>query len=367
MPVMSASGDDNPIVFLDVVINEDKVGRIVIELFKHQTPVTAENFRCLCTGEKGVGNQGHPLHLKGTIFHKAIIEYIVQGGDIVNFDGTGGESIYGLNFKDENFFAKHDQPGLLSMANSGPNTNSSQFFITLDTCPNLDGSHVVFGKVLKGLGVVREISEVPTDDDVPQMRCCVANCGEIPKGQDWGINENDGTEDVFAPWPQDLDVKAREHLSDDEIVAKIKNSGNYYFSRHQYSLADRKYKKALRYLDYYSKLTNKPNNETDSDMRTTCRLNLAACKLKTKHYKEAYSICEQILHEDPGNAKAIYRRGQANFGLNNYDAALQDLSKVKMLQPNDHAIIKEINRVRAAIANYLVSEKERYGKMFKKD
>ncbi|CAB3360000.1 Hypothetical predicted protein [Cloeon dipterum] len=294
MPVMSASGDENPIVFLDISIGEDKVGRIIIELFKKKTPKTAENFRCLCTGEKGIGKQGHLLHFKGTLFHKAIPNYMVQGGDIINFDGSGGESIYGLQFEDENFSLLHDDSGLLSMVNSGPNSNSSQFFITLGICPNLDKSHVVFGRVLKGLRIVQEISDVPTDNDIPQVRCSVVDCGEILKGQDWGIHEADGTEDVFTPWPEDLDTKTREHLSDEEVISKIKSSGNHYYSKRQYGLADLKYRKALRYLEYFSQLTNKPNNETDSEMRTACRLNLAACKLKKNQYRQAHQICHEV-------------------------------------------------------------------------
>jgi cyclophilin family peptidyl-prolyl cis-trans isomerase len=136
-------------VFLDISIEGLKAGKIEIELFS-DVPKTSENFRCLCTGEKGKGASGKPLHFKGTIFHRIIPKFMLQGGDFTMFNGRGGESIYGTKFDDENFKHKHDVPGLLSMANAGPNTNRSQFFITTVPCPHLDGKHVVFGKVTKG-------------------------------------------------------------------------------------------------------------------------------------------------------------------------------------------------------------------------
>ena len=140
-------------VFFDIGINGQNAGRIEIELFE-DTPVTSENFRALCTGEKGTGTSGKPLHFKGCVFHRIIPGFMAQGGDFTRGNGTGGESIYGEKFADENFKHKHTGKGILSMANAGPGTNGSQFFLCFDSFPHLDGKHVVFGKVSKGAEVL---------------------------------------------------------------------------------------------------------------------------------------------------------------------------------------------------------------------
>ena len=174
----------NPHVFFDVTVGGQRQGRIVMELYADTTPRTAENFRCLCTGEKGLGKTtGKPLHYKGALFHRVIKKFMLQGGDFSNRDGTGGESIYGGKFEDENFVRKHDQPFLLSMANAGKNTNGSQFFITTVSTPHLDGKHVVFGRVVEGMDVVRAMEDVevvrPKHNPVEGQECVIANCGEI--------------------------------------------------------------------------------------------------------------------------------------------------------------------------------------------
>ncbi|KAF9906242.1 hypothetical protein EC991_000869 [Linnemannia zychae] len=157
--------------------------RVIIELFKDEVPQTVENFRALCTGEKGVSKlSGVPLHYRGSIFHRVIKGFMIQGGDFTRRDGTGGESIYGGTLQDEGGFKrKHDIEGLLSMANKGPNTSSSQFFLTTRPTPHLDGKHVVFGRVVKGYDVVEKVENTPTDErnDRPLSIVMIANCGEL--------------------------------------------------------------------------------------------------------------------------------------------------------------------------------------------
>ena len=169
----------NPQVFFDVTIGDKPAGRIVMELYADTVPKTAENFRALCTGEKGVGKSGKPLHFKGSIFHRVITQFMLQGGDFTHASGTGGESIYGAKFADENFIHKHTGAGILSMANAGPNPNGSQFFICTVPCPWLDGKHVVFGKVTEGLNIVKAVEAVGSQSGKTSQRVVIANCGQL--------------------------------------------------------------------------------------------------------------------------------------------------------------------------------------------
>jgi peptidylprolyl isomerase len=165
-------------VFFDITIGGQFEGRIVMEL-SAETPRTSENFRQLCTGEHGMGAVGRPLHYRGSAFHRIIPRFMCQGGDFTRGDGTGGESIYGPKFADENFSLRHLEPYLLSMANSGANSNGSQFFITCQPCPWLDGKHVVFGKVVEGQEVVRAMEAQGTQQGTPSSPVLISNCGEL--------------------------------------------------------------------------------------------------------------------------------------------------------------------------------------------
>lgn len=169
----------NPKVFLDIKIGGASAGRIVVELFADVTPKTAENFRALCTGDNGLGRSGKRLLYKGSTFHRVIPGFMCQGGDFTAGNGTGGESIYGAKFADENFEHKHTGPGMVSMANAGPNTNGSQFFICMAKTPWLDGRHVVFGQVVEGMDVVAAIEKVGSPWGRTSKTVTIADCGQL--------------------------------------------------------------------------------------------------------------------------------------------------------------------------------------------
>jgi len=163
----------NPRCYFDISIDGKPAGRITFELYKDVVPKTAENFRALCTGEKGFG-------YANSIFHRVIPQFMLQGGDFTNFNGTGGKSIYGAKFADENFNKKHTKPGLLSMANAGPGTNGSQFFITTVPCSWLDGKHVVFGEVVENYQLVKTIESYGSSPSgTTKKEIKITACGQL--------------------------------------------------------------------------------------------------------------------------------------------------------------------------------------------
>ncbi|XP_061541444.1 peptidyl-prolyl cis-trans isomerase D [Phycodurus eques] len=371
VPTNKPSNSENPRVFLDVDIGSARAGRIVLELFVDVTPKTAENFRALCTGEKGVGKStGKPLHFKGCPFHRIIKKFMIQGGDFSNQNGTGGESIYGEKFEDENFHYKHDQVGLLSMANAGPNTNGSQFFITTVPTPHLDGKHVVFGQVLKGMGVVKMLDAVDTNDDAPVKPCVIADCGEHKDGDSWGVAPSDVTGDAHHDFPEDSDVDFKDVDKVMSVAEDIKKIGNNLFKSQDWNGAVNKYSKALRYLEVCGEVLEDDEGEESAVQKKlepavlSCYLNTAACKLKLQLWQETVDSCNEALALDKGNTKALFRRAQAWQGLKEYNQAMTDLKSAQGIAPEDKAISNEMKRVQLQVQQEKEREKKIYAKMF---
>eukprot|EP01097_Dermamoeba_algensis_P002005 TRINITY_DN1793_c0_g1_i1.p1 TRINITY_DN1793_c0_g1~~TRINITY_DN1793_c0_g1_i1.p1 ORF type:complete len:251 (-),score=77.87 TRINITY_DN1793_c0_g1_i1:153-875(-) len=208
-----------PRVFFDITIGGAKAGRIVFELYSDVVPKTAENFRALCTGEKGKTKGGIPLHYKGSAFHRIIPGFMCQGGDFTKGNGTGGESIYGAKFADENFKLKHSKPFLLSMANAGPNTNGSQFFITTEVTSWLDKKHVVFGEVVEGKDVVKQMEKNGSQEGKTKKKVVIADCGLVQsekKEKEEKKDKNDGKKDEKEKEEESEDKKKRKRVENQD-------------------------------------------------------------------------------------------------------------------------------------------------------
>ncbi|RNF02015.1 cyclophilin [Trypanosoma conorhini] len=222
-------GSRNPRVFFEISIDNKPTGRITMELYADAVPKTAENFRALCTGEKGRGKGGKPLHYKGCVFHRVIPGFMIQGGDITRGNGTGGESIYGVKFRDESFSGKagkHTGLGCLSMANAGPNTNGSQFFICTANTPWLNGKHVVFGRVTEGLDVVKKVERLGSESGKTRGRIVIADCGEVaaPEAKEKPTKERDEVKRGAAAAKAEASAKKRpreEEQHAEEVKKRI--------------------------------------------------------------------------------------------------------------------------------------------------
>lgn len=360
-------------VYFDISVGNQPAGRISFELYDDIVPKTTENFRCLCTGEKGVGKSGKELSYKGSIFHRIIKQFMIQGGDFTAGNGTGGESIYGEKFADENFQLKHDKPFLLSMANAGPGTNGSQFFITTVPTPHLDGKHVVFGEVLNGKSLVRKMENLETESsDKPKKDVVITACGQLT-GEEAELAAQkvpDSTGDPYEDFPED---NANPHLPATEIVkiaADLKGFGNSAFKAGDLQLGLDKYLKGIRYLNEDPELNDQPpttKKELDS-LRFTLNSNSALLANKLAAYDEGLKYASAALDvtgiPEADRAKALYRRAIAKIGLKDEEGALRDLETANKLVPNDAAITKELSAVKKAAADRARKEKAAYSKFF---
>ncbi|MCJ1285031.1 peptidyl-prolyl cis-trans isomerase cpr6 [Xylographa opegraphella] len=388
---MSSGSKSRSRVFFDIEIGNKKEGMITFELYDDVVPKTTENFRCLCTGEKGMGRAGKPLSYKGSGFHRVIKSFMIQGGDFTAGNGTGGESIYGEKFEDENFNIKHEKPFLLSMANAGPGTNGSQFFVTTVPTPHLDGKHVVFGEVLSGKSIVRKIENLKTQNDKPQPDVTIIgvllplpftlsasdickDCGQL-LGEDAsaGFEKTvDSTGDPYEDFPEDqADVKDYKGPQIVKIANELKEYGNKAFKGGDLNLGLEKYQKGLRYLNEYPSASDDDPPETAKQLKTirfTLHSNSALLQNKLKAYEDAKTSASHAIDisevSESDKAKAYYRRALALAGLKNEDEALKDLETASKLAPGDPAITKELSAVKKKAAEQAKKEKAAFKKFF---
>ncbi|KAF9077749.1 40 kDa cyclophilin [Rhodocollybia butyracea] len=367
-----------PITYFDISIGGSPIGRVIFSLYADLVPKTAENFRALCTGEKGVGNAGKPLHYKGSAFHRVIKGFMCQGGDFTMGNGTGGESIYGEKFEDEAFLVNHSKPFLLSMANAGANTNGSQFFITVAETPHLDNKHVVFGEVIRGKSIVRQIENFPTSSgDAPTSPIVITECGEISP-DDPSLTEVpvgvDG--DPYEDYPDDDDHNVSNPQTALEIAQAIREVANKSFKEGKTDLALAKYQKSIRYLDVHHILPDDAPPELADSYKALLApllLNSALAAVRAQPssssnaeiaVKSATRALTALELNNADKAKALYRRALAHALLKGDDAAEQDLIEASKLVPEDQAIAGELTRVKNRKKEKRDKEKKAYKKMF---
>lgn len=336
---------------------------IVLRLYDDKTPKTCANFRALCEGNGGKTVEGTdvPMTYKNSIFHRVIPKFMLQAGDFTNHNGTGGVSIYGEKFADENFEVACDRPGLLAMANAGPNTNGSQFFITTVPCHHLTGKHVVFGHVVRGMATVRKIEHSPTGvQDRPVAEVKIVDCGSIdeadlpaPVPAEDGDDYPEYIEDSETP----LDDEAK--LAAGEAIRKV---GNAYFMKAEFLKATEKYAKALRYLEEV--LDTSAVHQSLVDKKVACNSNMAMCFIKLAKWAECKQAASAALALDSGNAKALFRRGCAYLETKDYEEARGDFKAVLAAEPGNADAAAKLQEVQAKEAAQQARMAAGFKKMF---
>ncbi|KAF8718460.1 hypothetical protein AX14_011814 [Amanita brunnescens Koide BX004] len=368
---------DRPITFFDITIGGEPIGRVVFKLYSDLVPKTAENFRALCTGEKGIGQSGKPLSYKGSAFHRVIKDFMCQGGDFTAGNGTGGESIYGEKFEDEEFAVNHTRPFLLSMANAGPNTNGSQFFITVKDTPHLDGKHVVFGEVIKGKSVVRQMENNPTaTGDVPVQPVVIADCGVLSADDPSLTRKESSDGDMYEDYPDDEDQELGNPETVLQIAKVVREVGNDLFRKGDFNGALQKYQKSIRYLNVHQEVPeNTPSGvqEAYAALLLSMLLNsaLAAIRIQPPTTSNAMvavmnttRALDKLELSTADQAKAYYRRALARNILKDEEAAEADLITAHNLVPTDSAIESELAKLRQRKKEQRDREKKAYKKLF---
>lgn len=300
---------------------------------------------------------------------------MIQGGDFTNFNGTGGESIYGEKFDDENFNLKHEKPFLLSMANSGPGTNGSQFFITTVPTPHLDSKHVVFGEVINGKNIVRKIENLPAQSDKPQGGdVTIADCGQLEGTAFDSATEKapDATGDPYEDFPDDQgqDLKGEDYF---KIASNLKDYGNKAFKSGDNEVGIEKYQKGLRYLNVYPAANDSDPKDLQGKLdalRFTLHSNSTLLAIKAKRFDEAQKWAGFAIDAMPKDARATdkakvyYRRAQARVALKDLDSALEDFEQAATLAPEDAAIKNDLNKTKKTLNDSAKKEKAAFKKFF---
>lgn len=347
--------------FFDITIGGKPLKeRIVMELFADVTPKTCENFRQLCLGNGGktVEGTGVPMTYKGCSFHRVIAGFMIQGGDFTNHNGTGGVSIYGEKFEDENFEVPCDKSGLLAMANAGANTNGSQFFITTAPAPHLTGRHVVFGRVVRGMNTVRAVEQTATGaNDKPVQDCLIADCGTLDALPEV-VAAEDG--DVYPDYPEDVEpaMDDAQRIAAGEAIRQI---GNTHFKSAAYDAAIEKYEKAVRFL---VQVENQDAHPEVNEKLIACYNNNAMCAIKLGRWAEARHAATLALNLDPKNAKALFRRGTAALNGSDAEGAVDDLTQAHQMEPENGEIAARLNEAKEKVKAQKAKLAANFKKMF---
>lgn len=291
---------------------------------------------------------------------------MVQGGDIVNNDGTSGASIYGDTFSTEVNTLPHEE-GAVGLANFGTfDSNNSQFYICTVECTHLDDSNTVVGYVIRGLGVVQEMEKYASDEGLPLKQIIVANCGELEHTSDWGICDKDETLDTLPPFVRDYERFEHPHTTKEmlSILNCIKDAGNHFYNQKRFVDAARRYKKGIRYYHHFKDRVPKDDLKDLQQFHLLNSLNLAVVELKLLNYQDVIYACNEALKLNETNVKALFRRGQAKAELKLYESALEDLKLAYKVSPDNKAVLSEFERIKKILLDYRVGEKSAYSKLF---
>lgn len=359
-------------VFFDISCSGKPKGRVVFKLYDDVVPKTAENFRALCTGEKGLSTSGKPLHYKGSIFHRVIKDFMCQGGDFTHGTGIGGESIYGEKFEDENFTLTHDKPFLLSMANAGPATNGSQFFITTVPTPHLNGKHVVFGEVIQGKSIVRQLERCEKgSDDKPKEDWIIADCGQLDDSYEPETSLTaDATGDIYEAVLDDNDnIDKTKPESVFEAVEFLKTLGTRLLKEAKLEDAYEKYKKGTEFLrDWNPEELSDEDTARKNALDTLLNLNAALVAVKLKDGRKAVAAADEALAnpgvDEKAKSKAWYRKGSGYLLIKDEDNAKVAFETALEFSPNDAAILKGLKDVREAGLARKAKQKKAMAKFF---